>query len=57
MLAVFLWNCHMQMLYTSLYGPAIQRTRDPNIEANGRGGGGAWGVGGARNGKDRVFVF
>ena len=30
-----------------LHGPAIQRTRDPNIE----------GKGGARNGKDRVSVF
>ena len=38
---------HLQMLHTTCIWPAIQRTRDPNIE----------GAGGTRNVKARVAVF
>ena len=65
MLAVFLWNWHMQMLHTSFVWAwrfsAFEITTLKRIGGGGgrrvRGGGGVGGVGGARNGKDRVFVF
>ena len=47
MLADFLWLCHLQCCIQVVHGPAIQRTRDPNIE----------GAGEARNVKARVAVF
>ena len=48
MLADFLWLCSpTNVAYKFVHGPAIQRTRDPNIE----------GAGGARYVKARVTVF
>ena len=59
LLAVFLWNCHMQVLHTSFVW-ACNSAQSRSQHWSGWGGGDEGEgrrVGGARNGKDRVFVF